>query len=57
MESGLVEMRPDIGSESATIDCWFVSRDNEDWLVLPRWDKKEAHRCMNCGTTLVLVGK
>jgi hypothetical protein len=57
METGLVEMRPDVGSESSTIDCWFVSHNNEDWLVLPRWDKKQAHRCPNCGTTLILRGK
>jgi len=57
MERGHVHLRPDIGSESAVIDVWFVSDQNEDWLVLPRWDQKDAYRCVKCGTTVILRGR
>ncbi len=57
MEHGHVQMRPDIGSENAVIDVWFVTDQKEDWLVLPRWDKKDAYRCVKCGATVILRGR
>jgi predicted RNA-binding Zn-ribbon protein involved in translation (DUF1610 family) len=57
MDVGHIQMRADTGSENAVVDCWFVSEENEDWLVVPSWDKKQACRCPNCGTTLILRGQ
>ena len=57
MDSGRVQMRSDTGSQTAIVDLWFISQDDEDWLVVPSWEQKQAFRCVHCGTTVILQGQ
>jgi hypothetical protein len=56
MDGGHVEMKSDTTVRQQLADCWFVSNQDKEWLVLPFHDRKEAYRCLQCGTTLILRG-
>jgi hypothetical protein len=56
MEDGHVQMKSELPGQPSIADCWFVSKQNTNWLVLPFYDQKEAYRCLQCGTTLILRG-